>query len=126
MKFSILVLLVFGFFAKVSATPLVYGLGEFPVSPQKSHREVLIIIPTYLDSKVCDGAVTLASIWIGEAKDVEIRSVFCPNLHQRGDVQHMLEQPRLETAPPLGKNVCGKPCRSSHDFSFKFLKFILI
>jgi hypothetical protein len=88
MKFSTLVLLAFGIFTKVLATPLVYGL----------------------DSKVCDGAVTLASIWIGEAKDVEIRSVFCPNFHQRGDGQHMLEQP-LETAAP--KNVCGAACATN-------------
>jgi len=83
MKASVLFPLVFTIFAKVSATPLEYGL----------------------DAKVCDGAVTLASIWIGEGKDVEMKSVYCPNLYQpRDDVQHALEQP--QTAP----DVCGAPC----------------
>jgi len=90
MKVSILVPLVFGIFTKVSATPLAYSL----------------------DSKVCDGAVTLATIWIGEGKDVEIKSVFCPNLYQRRNVhwQQVLEP---QTAPPPLKNVCGANCATN-------------
>ena len=78
----------------------------------------------HLDTKVCDGAVTLASIWIGEGKDVEIKSVYCPNLYQPPrDVpsQHVLGQPQLESAP--GTNVCSAPCRFSHEFLFRFQKF---
>ena len=70
----------------------------------------------HLDTKVCEGAVTLATTWIGKAKDVEMKSVFCPDLHQRHDVQQVLEP---QTAPPP-KNVCGAPCRFSHDFLFHF------
>ena len=82
----------------------------------KLNRDVLII-PTTLDSKVCDGAVTLASIWIGKGKDVEIKSVYCPNLYQPPrDVQHALEP---QTAP-LPVNVCGAPCKFSRDFLFGF------
>jgi hypothetical protein len=89
MKVSILVPLVF--FTKVSATPLLFGLDT-----------------------VCDGAVTLASTWIGEAKNVEIKSVFCPDLHQRHDIQHMLEQPQTAPlAPPGAKNVCGALCATN-------------
>jgi len=87
MKASVLVPLVFTILTKVSATPLVHGLS----------------------TKVCDGAVTLASIWIGEAKDVEIRSVYCPNLYQPRDVQHALVQP--QTASPV--NVCGASCKTT-------------
>ena len=82
----------------------------------------------HLDTKVCDGAVTLASIWIGEAKNVEIKSVFCPNgpngpQPEPRDVQHVLGHPQLESVP-VG-NVCGAHCRFSHDFLFRFYKFIL-
>ena len=72
---------------------------------------------SHLDN-VCDGAVTLASIWIGEGKNVEVKSVFCPNLDQRRDVQHTLEKPQTLA----GKNVCGAQCRFSHgsDFLFRF------
>ena len=48
----------------------------------------------HLDTKVCDGAVTLASNWIGEAKDVEIKSQFSAQISL----------------------VCGAPCRLSHVF----------
>jgi hypothetical protein len=104
MKVSILVPLVFGIFTKVSATPLTYGHGEFPLKiPQRySHCS------HHLDTKVCDGAVTLATIWIGE---VEIKSVFCPNPYPRRNVVQQVLEPQT-----LSKNVCGAPCRFSHDF----------
>jgi len=87
MKASILVPLIFGIFTKVSATPLVYGLN----------------------TNVCDGAVTLASTWIGETKNVEMKSVFCLNLNRRDDVQqHVLEQ--QQTTPT---NVCGAQCATN-------------
>jgi len=79
--FSILVPLVFGIFTKISATPLVYGLN----------------------SNVWDGAVTLASTWIGKAKNVEMKSVFCPNLNQ-------YVQEQRQTSPT---NVCGAPCTTN-------------
>ena len=88
-------------------------------SARKFHRDVLIV--PILDTNVCDGAVTIASTWIGEAKNVEMKSIYCPNLYQRRDVQHVLEQP--QTIPV---DVCGAPCRFSHDFLFRFWKFNLI
>ena len=108
MKVSILVPLVFGIFTKISATPLVYDLSESPVSSKIPWR---CSHCSHLDTNVCDGAVTIASTWIGEAKNVEMKSVFCPNSYQRRDVQHVLEQPQTNPV-----NVCGAPCRFSHDF----------
>ena len=68
-----------------------------------------------LDTKLCDGAVTLASVWISEAKNVEpeilVKSVLYPNFDQSRDVQHVLNGPDSE-------NVCGAPCQFSHDFLF--------
>jgi hypothetical protein len=81
MKISILVPLVFGIFTKISATPLVYG------------------------ANVCDGAVTIATTWIGGAKNVEMKTVFCPNLYQRRDV--------LEQRQTNATNVCGALCATT-------------
>jgi len=85
MKISILVpLLISIFTTKISATPLVYDLN----------------------TNLCDGAVTLASTWIGKAKNVQVKSVFCPNLyHQRRD--------ELEQRQTNSTNVCGAPCATT-------------
>jgi hypothetical protein len=102
MKISILVPIVIGIFTtKVSATPLVYDLSEFSSQP----IEISIVEMTldHSDTNVCDGAVTLASTWIGKAKNVEVKSVFCPNLYQRRD--------ELEQRQTNSTNVCGAPCR---------------
>ena len=111
MKATILVPLFLAIFTKISATPL-YSFGESsPVSLEKcSHC-------SHLDD-VCDGAVTIASTWIGEGKNVEVKSVFCPNLDQPRDVQHTLV-PQVEQET-LAANVCGQNCRFSHDFLFRF------
>ena len=111
MKASILVPLIFGIITKISATPLVYGLGEFLVCLSRKSREDDLIVHI-LDSNVCDGAVTLASSWIGAAKNVEVKSVFCPNLYQRDE----LEQRQTTNST----NVCGAPCKFTHDFLFRF------
>ena len=64
------------------------------------------LFPFFLDSNICNGAITLASTWIGAAKNVEVKSVFCPNSHQRRD--------ELEQRQTNSTNVCGAPCRFSH------------
>jgi hypothetical protein len=54
---------------------------------------------------LCDGAVTLASIWIGEAKNVEMKTISCPNLYQRHDRDVLVKRQTNAT------NVCGAPCK---------------
>jgi hypothetical protein len=70
----------------------------------------MVLIILFPDTNVCEGAVALSSSWIGEAKKVEMKTVFCPNNNQqRRDV---LEQ--RQTNPT---DVCGAPCRfSAHRF----------
>jgi len=84
MKISILLPFIFGIFTKISAIPLVSGI----------------------ETDVCDGAVTLDSTWIGEAKNVEMRTVSCP--YQRRD--DMLVQRQAPTNPT---NVCGSNCTTN-------------
>ena len=87
MKVSILVPLIFGIFAKVSsATPLGYDLSEFP-TPLTDMILIIILYHWHSDTNnICDGAITLASTWIGQAKNVQVKSVFCPDsLYQRRD-----------------------------------------
>jgi len=80
---------VFGIFTRVSATPLVHGLN----------------------TNVCDGAVTLASTWIGEAKNVELKSVFCLLNQRHGhDVQQHVLPVQQQTVPT---NVCGAQCATN-------------
>ena len=97
MKVSILVHLLFGILTKTSALAAPLDLSY---------------------TNLCDGAIILATIWIGEDKNVEMKSVFCPNgpnnlpeQHHDRDVEQrhvMLEQRQLEqTAFP---NVCGANC----------------
>ena len=73
---------------------------SFQSTPRNYHRDVS---HHYSDTNVCDGAVTLASTWIGKAKNVEVKSVFCPNLYQRRD--------ELEQRQTNSTNVCGAPCK---------------
>jgi len=82
MKASILLPLAFGIFTKVSATPL----------------------GSDLISAACDGAITLASAWIGEAKNVEVKAISCANLF----LEHQNE---LAIIPPT--NVCGATCNTN-------------
>ena len=116
MKVSILVPLVFGIFTKVSATPLTYGLSEqppkFSLHRDDSHSHYSHNSDT--DTGVCEGAITIASTWIGAAKNVEVKSIFCPDFYQRRD-----ELEQRQTNPT---NVCGAPCEFYHDFSFRYLE----
>jgi hypothetical protein len=78
----------------------------------------MVLIILFPDANVCEGAVTLSSTWIGEAKKVEMKTVFCPNdnvyQQQRRDV---LEQRQTN---PI--DVCGAPCRL---FFFKAHNFLV-
>ncbi|KAF8815920.1 hypothetical protein BYT27DRAFT_6489477 [Phlegmacium glaucopus] len=85
MKTSTLLPLLFGIFTQISGTPLV---------------------SSGLETGICDGAVTLTSTWIGKAKNVEMKTVSCPDSHQRRDV---LVQRQATNAT----NVCGAPCATN-------------
>jgi len=86
MKTLILLPLTFGIFTKISATPLASDLL----------------------TNLCDGAVTLASNWIGEAKNVEIKTILCPNLYSE---HYDVPVQQLEQSSPT--NVCGAPCATN-------------
>jgi hypothetical protein len=84
MKASILLPLAFGIFTKTSATPLGFDLL----------------------TNLCDGAVTLASTWMGEHKNVEMKTILCPHLYPEHNEM-------LLHAQSSSTNVCGANCATN-------------